>query len=174
MRPAQERNTVGLLGFEARPVRIPYKRGIFRESLPVLRIEKIHPDSPGQELGLKTGDLLIAARLECEDPDAGWQPVSTMASLVSMVRGPGFETGSTNFWILRGEESLQGCIRFDHIDHFGDSGKASRIKLPDRIFKSSGVGINGADKFKGRRSQNNRYPIPSDSADTDHADAQKA
>jgi serine protease Do len=113
LRPAHERNTVGLLGFEARPVRIPYRRGLFRESLPVLRIEKVHPDSPGQALGLKTGDLLIAARLECEDPDAGWQPVSTLASLVSMVRGPGFETGSPNLWILRGEESLQGCIQFD-------------------------------------------------------------
>ncbi|HBF23784.1 MAG TPA: hypothetical protein DDW23_08225 [Planctomycetes bacterium] len=113
LRPAHERNSVGLLGFEVNSVRIPYRRGFWRESLPVLRIEKIYADSPADTLGLKAGDVVIAVRLESDNPEKGWQPVSSFSSLVSMIRGPGFELEEENFWVLRDEESMQGKMQFD-------------------------------------------------------------
>ena len=116
LRGAAERETFGLLGFEARPDSITYRRGWQSRTMRVLRLTRVFPGTSAERLGLEPGDIVVAVRTRAADEDAGWTPVRSMPELVSLVRGPDFRLDADNIWILRENESFQGRLVFDDPD----------------------------------------------------------
>ncbi len=110
------RETFGLLGFNARPDRISYRRGWQNRVMQVVRLTEVYRDTAAERLGLRAGDIIVAVRTTVENSDDGWVPVRSMAELVSLVRGPDFKLDEDNIWILREEESFKGRLVFDDPD----------------------------------------------------------
>jgi len=113
---AQVRETFGLLGFDARPHRISYRRGWQNRVMQVVQLTKVFRDTSAERLGLRAGDIIVAVRTQTRDADDGWVPVRSLAELVSLVRGPDFRLDDENIWILRDQESFKGRLVFDDPD----------------------------------------------------------
>ncbi|MBC8328010.1 MAG: trypsin-like peptidase domain-containing protein [Planctomycetes bacterium] len=114
--PPELRETLGLLGFDARPDRITYRRGWQNRVMQVVRLTRVYRDTTAERLGLRVGDIVVAVRTTAANADDGWVPVRTMAELVSLVRGPDFKLDGDNIWVLRDEESFKGRLVFDDPD----------------------------------------------------------
>ena len=113
LRSAQARDTFGLLGFTVERDLVQYRRGLWRERLPVLRIAEVFQETGAADLGLEVGDIVVAVRVRPIKGQEEWRPVRTLAELVSLVRGPDFEFARDNIWLLRDDASLKGVLEFD-------------------------------------------------------------
>ncbi len=110
---ASARDTFGLLGFTVERDLVQYRRGLWRERLPVLRIAEVFANTGAADLGLAAGDIVVAVRVKPMKGQEEWRPVRTLAELVALVRGPDFEFGRDNIWLLRDDASLKGLLEFD-------------------------------------------------------------
>ncbi len=112
--PPEDRDTIGLLGFDARREWINYRSDGWIQRLPVLRITKVYPGTGAADLGLKPGDVVVAVRVkEGSGRESDWVPVRTLDSLAALVRSPDFALDGENLWVLRRDESFRGHLAFD-------------------------------------------------------------
>ncbi|KAA3607960.1 MAG: PDZ domain-containing protein [Planctomycetota bacterium] len=117
LRPADWRDTYGLMGFSTKRVTMRVRRNAFlTQSVPVLEIERVFANTGAARLGLQKGDHILAVKLKRAGKETGkgmWQPVRSFQELVALVRGPDFQLGEANLWIQRGEQSYWGMLTFD-------------------------------------------------------------
>lgn len=122
LRTATSRDSIGLLGFQARRAYLPVQRSAFQtRNLAVLKITRVFRNTGAEALGLKEGDLIVAVKMGNPEGEGNWQPVGSFEELVNIVRGPGFVRGADNLWILRQDQSYRGELTFDDPDLIGSS-----------------------------------------------------
>lgn len=106
--PAKERDTRGLMGFDAKRSVVYYRDGRQRERMRVLEVTRVYPNTHAAELGLQAGDRILAIMVRDPKGEPDWAQFDTFSGLIAQVRGPDFVRTGTNIWVLREEKTFQG------------------------------------------------------------------
>ena len=107
---SRERDTRGLLGFDARRSLIYVRERGRRRGVTVLEITQVFPDSRAEELGLIPGDRIAAVKATRPDGKTDWIYPDSLSELIAIVRGPDFIRDGENIWILREDSSFRGSL----------------------------------------------------------------
>ncbi|MCA8943154.1 MAG: trypsin-like peptidase domain-containing protein, partial [Planctomycetes bacterium] len=79
----------------------------------VLRIERVHPDSPAAALGLRAGDVLVAASVPTMFGRWAYRPLVSVDDFAMIARDR--TGGSLNLLVLRDREALEGPITVERL-----------------------------------------------------------
>ena len=91
------RDTLGALGFEAKPVARVYHDEYNRQRrLRAVEVTTVIANSPASNIGLKVGDTIHSMRKTPEGTLSGWAPVASMAQIVQFAQRKDFVHGDYN------------------------------------------------------------------------------
>ena len=102
------RDTLGALGFEAKPVTRVYHDEYNRSRrLHAAEVTTVIANSPASNIGLKVGDNIHAMRKTPERNLSGWAPVASMAQIVQFAQRKDFVRGDYNIMWSSADGSYQ-------------------------------------------------------------------
>jgi serine protease Do len=102
------RDTLGALGFEAKPVALVYYDEYNRpRRLHAVEVTTVIANSPASNIGLKVGDNIHAMRKTPERNLSGWAPVASMAQIVQFAQRKNFVRGDYNIMWSSADGSYQ-------------------------------------------------------------------
>ncbi|MDE0585826.1 MAG: trypsin-like peptidase domain-containing protein, partial [Planctomycetota bacterium] len=91
------RETLGALGFEAKPVALIYHDEYNRQRrLRAAEVTTVITNSPASNIGLKVGDTIHSMRKIPAGNLSGWEPVASMAQIVQFAQRKDFVQGDYN------------------------------------------------------------------------------
>jgi len=91
------RETLGALGFEAKPVALVYHDEYNRpRRLRAVEVTTVITNSPASNIGLKVGDTIHSMRKIPVGNLSGWEPVASMAQIVQFAQRKDFVQGDYN------------------------------------------------------------------------------
>ncbi|MGY8759238.1 MAG: S1C family serine protease [Planctomycetota bacterium] len=102
------RDTLGALGFEAKPVTRVYHDEYNRSRrLHAAEVTTVIANSPASNIGLKVGDTIHSMRKTPEGNLSGWAPVASMAQIVQFAQRKDFVRGDYNIMWSSADGSYQ-------------------------------------------------------------------
>jgi serine protease Do len=102
------RDTLGALGFEAKPVaRIYHDEYNRQRRLRAVEVTTVIANSPASNIGLKVGDTIHSMRKTPEGNLSGWAPVASMAQIVQFAQRKDFVRGNYNIMWSSADGSYQ-------------------------------------------------------------------
>jgi len=102
------RDTLGALGFEAKPVTQVYHDEYNRpRRLRAVEVTTVIANSPASNIGLKAGDTIHSMRKTPEGNLSGWAPVASMAQIVQFAQRKDFVRGDYNIMWSSADGSYQ-------------------------------------------------------------------
>ena len=102
------RDTLGALGFEAKPVARVYHDEYNRQRrLRAVEVTTVIANSPASNIGLKVGDTIHSMRKTPEGNLSGWAPVASMAQIVQFAHRKDFVRGDYNIMWSSADGSYQ-------------------------------------------------------------------
>ena len=102
------RDTLGALGFEAKPVTRVYHDEYNRSRrLHAAEVTTVIANSPASNIGLKVGDTIHSMRKTPEGNLPGWAPVASMAQIVQFAQRKDFVRGDYNIMWSSADGSYQ-------------------------------------------------------------------
>lgn len=102
------RETLGALGFEAKPVTRVYHDEYNRpRRLRAVEVTTVIANSPASNIGLKAGDTIHSMRKTPEGNLSGWAPVASMAQIVQFAQRKDFVRGDYNIMWSSADGSYQ-------------------------------------------------------------------
>jgi S1-C subfamily serine protease len=109
------RETLGALGFEAKPVELRYRDEYNRVNVfsRAVEVTTVITNSPASNIGLKVGDTIHSMRLIPERNSSGWKPVASMAQIVQFAQQKNFVRDDYNImWSSSDGSYQQGKLDF--------------------------------------------------------------